>query len=149
MTNRTQQDPMLADPRARRAFEEGLLIGDVADTVEALLNSLQLTQHELARRLGVSDGRVSQILSGTGNLRLRTLASIGWALGIRFSFQPEPMVNRVGTPAGSDRLAPEWLTRPEAEAVIHRGQSRLLPGFDLDAPTGALPAFGGDLGVAA
>jgi transcriptional regulator with XRE-family HTH domain len=108
---------LLADPEIRRVYEEELLFGEATDTVAALVESLGLTQRELARRLGVSEGRVSQILSGKENLTLRSLASLGWALGMRFDLEPRPMVDRAGTPAADDPPAPAWLTRLRPEAT--------------------------------
>ena len=101
----------LADPKVRRVFEEELLFGESTDTVEALLESLGISQRELAERLGVSEGRVSQLLSGRENLTLRTLGALGWALGVRFELNPVPMADRAGTPAESDPPAPAWLSQ--------------------------------------
>ena len=49
-------DEKRTDPR--KAFEEELLVGETADTIAALLESLGISQRELARRLGVSEARV-------------------------------------------------------------------------------------------
>ena len=46
-----------------------------------------LTRAELAERMRVSPGRVSQILSGGENLTLRTLAALASALDARFDFE--------------------------------------------------------------
>lgn len=120
----TDQNPVLRNPQARRAFEEEYLFGEATDTVEALLESLGITRSELARRLGVTRGRVSQILSGGENLTLRTLGALGWALGIRFELAPTPMADRQGTPAAQDPPAPAWLSRmgpgPEARFTAVR-----------------------------
>src|SRR5262245_38552644 len=109
---------LIRDREGRRTFEEELLIGEVNDTLVALIRSLKLTQREVARRLEVSEGRVSQMLAGTGNLTVRTLASVGWALGMRFELQPEPMADRRGTPAQTDPAAPAWLNRMGGSATV-------------------------------
>ena len=49
--------------------------------VHALLSSEHFKQSELARRLNVSDGRVSQILNNPGNLTLKQIVKISRALG--------------------------------------------------------------------
>ena len=46
-----------------------------------------LTRADLAARMGVSPGRVSQILGGTENLTLRTLAALSTALDARFDIE--------------------------------------------------------------
>jgi len=46
-----------------------------------------LTRADLAARMGVSPGRVSQILGGGENLTLRTLAALSTALDARFDVE--------------------------------------------------------------
>jgi transcriptional regulator with XRE-family HTH domain len=104
-------NPALTDPEVRRVFEEEFLVGEATDTLVGLIGSLGITRTELAERLGVSAGRVSQILSGDENLTLRSLAAFGWALGLRFGLEPLPMTDRAGTPAIDDPAAPAWLGR--------------------------------------
>jgi transcriptional regulator with XRE-family HTH domain len=107
----TRTETAFSDPEVRKVFEEELLFGESTDTVEALLESIGVSQRALAGRLGVSEGRVSQLLSGHENLTLRTLAGLGWALGVRFELNPVPMADRAGTPAQSDPPAPAWLSQ--------------------------------------
>ncbi len=123
MTNRARKD--MGTPEIRRAFEEELLVMEATDTVAGLLESLGLSQRELANRLGVSPGRVSQILSGAENLTLRSLGALGWALGIRFDLTPAPMGNRAGTPAIGDPPAPAWLGRMRPRASWNFGPLEL------------------------
>ena len=49
-----------------------------------------VTRADLAGRMGVSPGRVSQVLSGGENLTLRTLVSLATALDGRFEVQFRP-----------------------------------------------------------
>ena len=46
-----------------------------------------ITRADLAARMGVSPGRVSQILGGGENLTLRTLAALSTALDARFDIE--------------------------------------------------------------
>jgi transcriptional regulator with XRE-family HTH domain len=50
-----------------------------------------ITRADLAARMGVSPGRVSQILGGGENLTLRTLAALSTALDARFDIQLSPL----------------------------------------------------------
>jgi predicted XRE-type DNA-binding protein len=68
----------------RVAFERGLLSDQILDSVQEFMRREPITQQEVATRMGVSEGRVSQILSGEQNLTLKTLASLAAALGGRF-----------------------------------------------------------------
>jgi transcriptional regulator with XRE-family HTH domain len=97
-------------PAPRRAFERQLLFGEAVETVSALLASNELSQKELARRLGVGEARVSRILNGRENATLKTIADLGWALGIRFALVPIPFDDRDATPAAEDPPPPKWLT---------------------------------------
>ena len=54
------------------------------------MRARKLTRVDLAGRMGVSPGRVSQILSGGENLTLRTLAGVASALDARFDFELKP-----------------------------------------------------------
>ena len=95
----------------RRVFEQELLFGEARATVAGVLRSIGLRQRELARRLDVTEGRISQILSGRENLTLRTLADLGWALGLRFDLRAKALPNRSDTPAEQDPPLPTWLER--------------------------------------
>ncbi|GAB7052763.1 helix-turn-helix domain-containing protein [Catenuloplanes indicus] len=63
----------------------------VVDEVTWYMRENKVTRGELAQAMGVSPGRVSQILSGDENLTLRTLASVIEALGAQVEFTLRPM----------------------------------------------------------
>src|SRR5690606_36288763 len=100
---------LFSDPATRREYEEGRLLEEAVAGINGLLESLRLERRELADRLGVSKGRVTQLLSGDGNLTLRTLAAMAWALGYEFDLRLRPMADRVGTPAVADPEPPRWI----------------------------------------
>jgi plasmid maintenance system antidote protein VapI len=74
----------LENPDVRRAFEEELLLGQVRKGIGKCLEELNLPRRELAQRLRVSEGRISQMLSGGENLTLKSLAGLALALNARF-----------------------------------------------------------------
>jgi antitoxin component HigA of HigAB toxin-antitoxin module len=102
-------EELLADEQHRRRFERELLYGEATEALSALMTSQGISQRELAERLGISRGRVSQILSGRENLTLKTLAEVGWALGVRFEVSPFA-ADREGTPALADPPPPSWIS---------------------------------------
>jgi plasmid maintenance system antidote protein VapI len=53
----------------------------VTDALTWYMRESKVTRADLAQIMGVSPGRVSQILSGDENLTLRTVASVADALG--------------------------------------------------------------------
>ncbi len=71
---------MTTDP----VLEQEHLILDVTEMIVELMNERGVTRSELADRLGKTKGHVSQLLSGSRNLTLRTLSDIFVALDFRF-----------------------------------------------------------------
>lgn len=102
-------------PTPRLTFERELLFGEAIETVAAMLASQGISQRELAERLGRSEARVSRILHGGENTTLKTIADLGYALGIRFALVPVPFADRDGTPAVDDPPAPDWLSRQRGD----------------------------------
>ena len=66
------------------------LITQVTNEIDWLMRENQITRTDLAARMGVSPGRVSQVLSGGENLTLRTLASLASALDAHFELELRP-----------------------------------------------------------
>ncbi len=71
--NQTEQNKVLL-------VEEELILASTEQIWE-LLERKGLTKADLAERMGKSRAFVSQILSGTRNMTLRTLADVAFALG--------------------------------------------------------------------
>ena len=63
------------------------LVTQLTNEITWSLRERGLTRADLAARMGVSPGRVSQILGGGENLTLRTLAALSTALDARFDIQ--------------------------------------------------------------
>ncbi|NUP13828.1 MAG: helix-turn-helix transcriptional regulator [Polyangiaceae bacterium] len=78
--------------------EEGFRV-HVQVMVQTRLNELGITQRELAKRLGVSDERASQLLSNEARLTVRTVGRIFHALGCepRLTFGPDVERERLAT----------------------------------------------------
>lgn len=82
-----------------------------------------LTRAELAERLGVSPGRVSQILSGGENLTSRTLVALSTALDAHFSIELVPAKDGDAY-TGPDPAQPEAApagNHHTASRATHRG----------------------------
>lgn len=69
---------------ARIDEELSQMITQVTNEINWHLHQQKLSRADLANLMGVSPGRVSQVLSGGENLTLRTLASLATALDARF-----------------------------------------------------------------
>ena len=62
----------------------------VTNEINWYMSQRKLTRADLASRMGVSPGRISQVLSGSENLTLRTLASLAVALDGQFELELKP-----------------------------------------------------------
>ena len=63
------------------------LVTQLTNEITFHMRERGITRADLAARMGVSPGRVSQILSGGENLTLRTLSALAVALDARFDFE--------------------------------------------------------------
>ena len=63
------------------------LVTQLTNEITWYMRERGLTRADLAARMGVSPGRVSQILGGGENLTLRTLAALSTALDARFDIE--------------------------------------------------------------
>lgn len=64
-------------------FAEEEAVAQAAIVIAQCLERCGMSQRELAQRLGISEGRISQILSAESNPTVKTLARVGRALGCR------------------------------------------------------------------
>jgi len=90
-----------------------------------------LSRADLAARMGVSPGRVSQILGGGENLTLRTLAALSTALDAHFDLELSPLKTgdsytshspgqAEAAPAGNHRALPRAAHRQAGSAISRR-----------------------------
>jgi len=94
------------------------LVTQLTNEINWYMRERGLTRADLAARMGVSPGRVSQILGGGENLTLRTLAALSTALEARFDIE-------LGALKGGDTPTSRSAARPEAaQTGNHHGFSR-------------------------
>jgi DNA-binding CsgD family transcriptional regulator/transcriptional regulator with XRE-family HTH domain len=82
--NPPSRDEVLATPEGRAAYAVARLPHVFYEAIADRMKATEVSQAELARRMGVTEGRVSQILSGDQSLTLRTLAKVSAALDASF-----------------------------------------------------------------
>jgi len=70
----------LKSPKNRRLFAQEGLILEASEAIWKELNERKMNQVELSRLLGRSEAYVSQLLDGSRNMTLRTLADIAHVL---------------------------------------------------------------------
>ena len=83
---------VLGDPKRRQVFEEEKLILSVAEGIWEAMDQCCVTRAEVADRLGTTRANITQLLSGSRNMTLKSLAALSYACGVRvsLSFQPVP-----------------------------------------------------------
>jgi transcriptional regulator with XRE-family HTH domain len=74
-------DGLLTDERDQVAYKHELAISSFTNDVARLLAEHGVSQSELARRLGVSRARVSQLMRHASSPTLRTMIEVAAALG--------------------------------------------------------------------
>jgi len=67
--------------RQRLVVEESFIL-DVTEEIHLKMEGLGVSRVQLAERMGKSKAYVSQLLSGSRNMTLRSLADISFALGL-------------------------------------------------------------------
>ena len=82
-------------PEARRRYEEERLILWTTEAIWKAMDEQGLTRAELAERLGTSRANITQLLSGSRNMTLRSLASLAFACEMRAEIRLEELTASV------------------------------------------------------
>ena len=88
-------EAFLASPEGRRLSEHERVMFEATEVLCRLMKSRRVTSVDLARRLGVTPARVSQLLSGSRNLTLASLAEAFHVLGRSMHIVHGPPTERV------------------------------------------------------
>jgi DNA-binding phage protein len=76
-------DGMEADPALMKLYLREKLIVEVTEALSRALATRKVSRTELAKRLGATKGRVTQLLDGSANMTLRTISDVLWALDFK------------------------------------------------------------------
>lgn len=82
--------PATGEVRDAVEYESARLQRELTTAVTWYMDERGITKRELAHRLNVTPGRISQILSGGENLTLRTLATVCTALDAHLRVELTP-----------------------------------------------------------
>ena len=88
-------DAFLSSPEGRRMYEHERVMLEATEVLCRLMEARRVTSAELARKLGVTPARVSQLLSGSRNLTLSSLAEAFHVLGRSMHVVHGPPTDRV------------------------------------------------------
>jgi DNA-binding phage protein len=76
-----QLDELISDKASQAAYKHELALSAFTNEIARLMSEQRVSQSELARRLGVSRARVSQLLQHKSSPTLRTMVQVARALG--------------------------------------------------------------------
>ena len=65
-----------------RDLARGSYLFRVTEDILIAMEDLGITKSELAKKLGISKSRISQLLRGSSNMTIGTLSDIAYALGL-------------------------------------------------------------------
>ena len=115
---------------AHEGLAEELKAVDVAADLTLLLHHAGKSRAELARALGWSRARVTQVLSGHENLTVQTIAAVTKALGYTF----DAVFRKMGAPAASQlwdvqaTLALDMVDAPDLQEWMSRKTMKPMAG---------------------
>jgi transcriptional regulator with XRE-family HTH domain len=102
------------------------MITKLTNEIVVLMREYGITRADLAGRMGVSPGRISQVLSGGENLTVRTLASLATALDAEFDVQLNSLKPRESVAdADFDFDMPDFDDAPAGDHVPFRSADSL------------------------
>ena len=141
---RTKFEEFVADPKRRRVYERESLAFEAAELISGLMEQREVSKTELAERIGASKSHVTQLLSGSRNMTMHTLADLAFALGHKVEIGAHEL----------DALALDTLDSCEEHgAEFHAGVDRFVGAYQQPKPRKASPAcievLDSDISVAA
>jgi transcriptional regulator with XRE-family HTH domain len=96
------------DYREAMDYEVARLPRELTTAITWYMKEHNVRKSQLADRLGVTPGRVSQILSGDENMTLHTLAAVCAALNARLDAKLIPSDGQRHSPEGGYPSSPGW-----------------------------------------
>lgn len=128
---KTQHAVLMEDPEFRRLLSVEALVAGASEVIAKLMDEQDISKADLARRLNKSRAWVTQLLGGSANMTVRTLAELAYTLGAEVKLQAQPPSWKVsGKPLGAGH-APEAMGRKAEAQTIH-----LLAGQPLQLSNG-------------
>jgi transcriptional regulator with XRE-family HTH domain len=80
----------ISDPKRRRIYERDALAFEASELISRLMEEQQVSKTDLARLVGTSKSHVTQLLSGSRNMTVHTLADLAFALGHKVEIRSLP-----------------------------------------------------------
>jgi transcriptional regulator with XRE-family HTH domain len=81
----------ISDPKRRRIYEREALAFDASELVSHLMEQQGVNKTDLAALIGTSKSHVTNLLSGSRNMTMHTLADLTFALGHKVKIEAAPL----------------------------------------------------------
>ncbi len=108
MKTKTQFEELMESPEFRKLYAIEGLVTEAGEFIARLMEERGVTKAELARRLGKSRAYITQMLSGSANLTIRTLAELAYALGAEVKLEAVPLESVERKQARAELPRPVW-----------------------------------------
>jgi transcriptional regulator with XRE-family HTH domain len=121
--SKSSVEELLESADGRREFAKEELAFEATEKIAELMELTRVSKSELAKRTGKSKAYITQVLSGSRNMTVHTLASLAFALGYKITLN----ATAVGHEVIYQECAMEPLLQPkppslEREIVLERGE---------------------------
>ena len=100
-------------------YEFDKLAIEVGEQIVARMAERRMTQADLAREMGVSRARVSQILRGNDNLTLKSIVAVAIALDCRIEFRLQDAEPATDAPERSAAESPNPVDREQSQLLAN------------------------------
>src|SRR5271157_5540161 len=81
----------ISDPKRRRVYEQEALAFEASELISRLMEDQEINKSELAGRVGTSKSHSTNLLSGSRNITMHTLADLTFALGHKIEMKTIPL----------------------------------------------------------
>lgn len=125
MTEKQEKDPKRGTDEYERLVQQEELILEATELIYSLMEKTGTSKADLARKLDRTKGYVTQVLAGSRNMTLRTLADFGYSLGYRITIDAD-ISRPVFSYAGTSETAKGWR--------LHLDEPRTAWTFEKDLP---------------
>lgn len=113
----TSVEEFVSTPDGMRLYQQDRSIESVTGLICTLMENQGVSRTELARRLGMTPGRVTQLLDGESNKTVRTLSDMFVALGHSLNFVAGSLdIHQVGS----------WIDTAPANPILEVSSAAFL-----------------------
>jgi transcriptional regulator with XRE-family HTH domain len=105
---KTQFEHLMESPEFRKLYAVEGLVTEAGEFIARLMEERKVSKAELARRMGRSRAYITQLLSGSTNLTVRTLAEVAYALGVEVKLESVPLESARHEPARAEAPPPVY-----------------------------------------